>query len=143
MLVSTIAHNYLSEDKNVRFTFDAEGLKLYGGGPKEFVVPRNSEKRIDWKIKAEDVGDAVLTAKAMTNEVSDGMELTIPILPKGLKIREDKMGEILKDPGRVKITLERPPDTVKNSSELVIDISPTLVNTMVATIPYLVGYPYG
>ncbi len=143
MLVSTIAHNYLSEDKNVRFTFDAKGLKLFGGGPQEYVVPKNSERRIDWKIKANDVGNAVLTAKAMTNEVSDGMELTIPVLPKGLKIRENRMGEILKDPGRVKITLERPPDTVKNSSELVIDISPTLVNTMVAAIPYLVGYPYG
>jgi uncharacterized protein YfaS (alpha-2-macroglobulin family) len=53
------------------------------------------------------------------------------------------MGEILKDPGNVRIVLDRPPDTVENSSEVVIDLSPTLVNTMVAAVPYLVGYPYG
>ncbi len=143
LIISTIAHNYLSEDKKVKFTFEISGLELLGGSPKEVIVPKNSEWRIDWKVRATDVGSAVLTAKAMTNEESDGMELTIPVLPMGIKVTENDMREIIKDSGSLKLTFVKPRESIKNASELQIDISPTLVNTMLSAIPFLVGYPYG
>ena len=54
-------------------------------------------------MKADLVGSAVLTAKAMTNEVSDGMELTIPVLPMGVRETKNEVGEIIKDSGTITV----------------------------------------
>jgi hypothetical protein len=143
LVISTIAHNYLSTDKKVRFTFEAKGLTLMGGKPVEVTVPKNGEKRIDWRVRAELVGNATLTAKAMTNEVSDGMELTIPVLPMGLRNTRSEVGEIIKESGTLTVKIDKPPTTIENAAELVLTTSPTLANTMLAAIPFLVGYPYG
>jgi uncharacterized protein YfaS (alpha-2-macroglobulin family) len=143
LVISTIAHNYLSTDKNVRFTFDVKGVKLVSGKPVDAVVPKNGEKRVDWRVRADLVGNATLTAKAMTNEVSDGMEVTIPILPMGVRETKNDVGEIIKDSGALTITVEKPATTIKNAAELTLTTTPTLANTMLAAIPFLVGYPYG
>jgi len=143
LVISTIAHNYLSEPKKVKFTFEATGLELMGGAPAEFVIPKNSEKRIDWKVRATEVGNAVLLAKAMTDVESDGMELTIPVLPSGIREVKNDMGEIIKDSGDMTLSVTKPSDAIKNSSELVITATPTLSSTMLSAIPFLVGYPYG
>jgi uncharacterized protein YfaS (alpha-2-macroglobulin family) len=142
-VISTIAHNYLSTDKSVRFTFEVDGLTLVGGKPVDAVIPKNGEKRIDWHVKADLVGTAKLTATAMTNEVSDGMEIQIPVLPLGVKETKNEMGEIIKDSGTLTVTVDKPATTIKNAAELTITTSPTLINTMLAAIPFLVGYPYG
>ena len=143
LVISTIAHNYLSTDKNVHFTFEAKGLKLISGKPVDVIVPKNGEKRIDWHVRADLVGDATLTAKAMTNEVSDGMELTIPVLPMGVRETRSEVGEIIKESGTITLKVDKPASTIKNAAELVLTTSPTLANTMLAAIPFLVGYPYG
>jgi hypothetical protein len=143
LVISTIAHNYLSTDKNVRFTFDVKGIKLTSGKPVDALVPKNGEKRIDWHVKADLVGEATLTAKAMTNEVSDGMEITIPVLPLGIRETKTDVGEIIKESGTLTITINKPDKTIKNAAELVLTTTPTLANTMLAAIPFLVGYPYG
>jgi alpha-2-macroglobulin len=143
LVISTIAHNYLSTDKNVHFTFEAKGLKLLSGKPVDAVVPKNGEKRIDWHVRADLVGSATLTAKAMTNEVSDGMELTIPVLPMGIRETKNEVGEIIKESGTLTVKVDKPASTIKNAAELVLTTSPTLANTMLAAIPFLVGYPYG
>ncbi len=143
LVISTIAHNYLSTDKKVHFTFDAKGLTLASGVPVDAIVPKNGEKRVDWHVRADLVGSAVLTAKAMTNEVSDGMEIKVPILPLGIKETKNDMGEIIKDSGTLTVTVNKPANTIKNAAELTITTSPSLVNTMLAAIPFLVGYPYG
>jgi hypothetical protein len=143
LVISTIAHNYLSTDKNVHFTFEAKGLTLISGKPVDAIVPKNGEKRIDWHVRADLVGDATLTAKAMTNEVSDGMELTIPVLPMGVRETRSEVGEIIKESGTITVKVDKPASTIKNAAELVLTTSPTLANTMLAAIPFLVGYPYG
>ncbi|MBN1882752.1 MAG: hypothetical protein JW885_11305 [Deltaproteobacteria bacterium] len=143
LVISTIAHNYLDVEKSIRMTFEAEGLTLYNAEPVDVTVPKNGETRIDWKVKADDVGDAILTAKAMTDEVSDGMELTIPILPTGVREVRNEMGEIVDESGSLSMTVEKPANSIKNAAELSISVSPTLIHTALSAIPYLVGYPYG
>ncbi len=113
------------------------------GKPVDALVPKNGEKRIDWHVKADLVGEATLTAKAMTNEVSDGMEIKIPVLPMGIRETKNDVGELIKDSGTITITVNKPAATIKNAAELVLTTTPTLANTMLAAIPFLVGYPYG
>jgi len=142
-VISTIAHNYLSTDKNVRFTFEVKGIKLISGKPVDAVVPKNGEKRIDWRVKADLVGNAVLTAKAMTNEVSDGMELTIPVLPMGIRETKNDVARLLRSPAHSRLRWKSPRRQSRNAAELVLTTTPTLADTMLAAIPFLVGYPYG
>jgi alpha-2-macroglobulin len=65
-----------------------ENLEMMGDSQeKTFVMDKNSEKRIDWKIKVtEPTGFAKLTVTALTNEESDAVELKVPLQPHGLKI---------------------------------------------------------
>jgi hypothetical protein len=39
--------------------------------------------------------------------------------------------------------VNKPASTIKNAADLVLTTTPTLANTMLAAIPFLVGYPYG
>jgi alpha-2-macroglobulin len=143
LVISTIAHNYLSTDKKVHFTFEVKGLTLVSGKPVDAVVPKNGEKRIDWHVHADLVGNATLVAKAMTNEVSDGMELAVPVLPMGIRETKNEVGEIIKESGTLTVKVDKPATTIKDAAELTLTTSPTLANTMLAAIPFLVGYPYG
>ena len=48
-------------------------------------IPAKGESYVDWRVKARATGNAVLTAKALTNEESDALEMTLPVLPYGVK----------------------------------------------------------
>ena len=43
-------------------------------------IPAKGESYVDWRVKAKATGNAVLTAKALTNEESDALEMTLPVL---------------------------------------------------------------
>ena len=103
LVISTIIHNYLSEDKTTKVSFDVRNLELisseintpsYNGNSNkisdftyELTIKKDSEVRIDWRVKVNvPAGEAKLKAEALTNEESDAMQLKVPILPKGFKI---------------------------------------------------------
>jgi len=79
--VSAIVHNYLATTKNVRVSLDLKGLDALEGSARELNVPSRGEAKLDWRVKAKSTSEAVLLAKALTNEESDAMELTLPVIP--------------------------------------------------------------
>ena len=55
---------------------------------------------MDWRVKAHVTGNAVLTAKALTNEESDALEMTLPVLPFGVKQRAAGSGVVFSGAGQ-------------------------------------------
>jgi hypothetical protein len=51
-------------------------------------------------VKAHTTGNAVLTAKALTNEESDALEMTLPVLPYGVKQRAAGSGVVFSGTGQ-------------------------------------------
>src|ERR1039458_2633707 len=84
-VLRVIAHNYLATAKDVTFALDVSGVDVLSGQTQKITIPANSESYVDWRVKARVIGNAVLTAKALTNEESDALQMTLPILPYGVQ----------------------------------------------------------
>jgi uncharacterized protein YfaS (alpha-2-macroglobulin family) len=143
MTIATIVHNYLSTDKTARVIFGVDGLEALGDTLSEISVPRNADVRVDFRIKARDPGDAILEAKALTNEESDAMELTVPVLPHGIKRYITKAGETNQAQASLNETLTLPDSAAEEANVLKIDVAPSLGGTMLEALDYLAEYPYG
>ena len=64
------------------------------GQSQKINIPAKGESYVDWRVKARATGNAVLTAKALTNEESDALEMTLPVLPFGVKQRATGSGVV-------------------------------------------------
>ena len=143
--ISTIVHNYLDSDKNTKLSLQVENLTVLGDpSEKTFVMGKNEEKRIDWKVKVtEPLGFAKLTATALTNEESDAVELKVPLQPHGLKL-DQYLATDISDINRTEIKEVKVPEyTDLRSTSLTLNVSASLASTMLTALDELVGYPYG
>ena len=160
LLISTIVHNYLKEDKRVKVEFLPGKLTLissqinssgytkikHGRNQKSFnvKVEKNSEVRIDWKVKVSyPIGQAKLIAKALTNEESDAVELKVPILPKGFKQVEPLVTDINNNSQNKDLSFKIPGNIDLRTAKLSFTVNPSLAGTMLQALDDLTGYPYG
>jgi len=143
MTIATIVHNYLASDKTARVIFGVDGLEVQGDTLEEISVPRNADVRVDFRVKAKEPGDAILQAKALTNEESDAMEVMIPVLPHGIKRYVTKAGETNQEQANLAETLTLPDSAEEEASGLKIDVAPSLGGTLLEALDYLAEYPYG
>lgn len=162
--VSTIVHNYLSENKLVKVSFNPDNLKIAGSmisseeaGPEpvnkkwndsrkssyEIKVQKDSEARIDWKVKVDEpIGEAKLKAEALTNEESDAVEIKVPILPDGIKKIEPVTADYSED-GTKTLIFNIPPKVDIRTARLSFSVAPSLAGTILKALDDLAGYPYG
>ena len=75
--ISAIVHNYLTSAKTARVSMDVKGLQIVNGTTRDVNVPTKGEVKVDWRVKAGNVLESTVLAKALTNEESDAMELTL------------------------------------------------------------------
>lgn len=141
--VSTIVHNYLGAEKNAQVSLDAKGLDLQEHGSQQMTVASKADQRLDWHVHAQNVHEATLTAKALTNEESDALEQTLPVIPFGVKLSDSKSGAITSDSGKdvTKITL--PGDPATSAPSLNVSVSPSIAGSIFGALDYLTSYPYG
>jgi hypothetical protein len=139
-VVSAIAHNYLAGEKEVKIEFDATGIEVAGEKEMLVKVAPNGQKRIDWKARVRAPGLAKITVKALSDEDSDAMQLTVPVLPHGSMKWESKAGIV---DGRVVEKLVLPPGPVQGTTELTVGVCPTHASMVLDALEYLAGYPYG
>jgi uncharacterized protein YfaS (alpha-2-macroglobulin family) len=141
--VSTIVHNYLSSDKNAQVSLQTRGLDLQDGGPRQAVVATKGDQRQDWHVHAQNVHESDLLAKALTNEESDALELTLPVIPFGVKLTDSKSGAVSAASGQEQATVNLPGDPNTASPTLNVSISPSIAGSIFGALDYLTAYPYG
>ncbi|MBQ9799131.1 MAG: hypothetical protein IJO40_04235, partial [Thermoguttaceae bacterium] len=173
-ILSAIVHNYLDSEKTVQVSleFDAEnadsprltlvenadGAALNAPGigtnaaTRTVVVPASGEARVDWLVKAQSVGAATLTMKALTDEESDAIQETLPILERGMSKQIAVSGMIpaadaassdAKAPRETKFRLTVPEARRSETTKLTVRFSPTLAGAIFDALPYMIEYPYG
>lgn len=142
--ISTIIHNYLSTEKNVKIKFKATNVSLVGENEKQISIASNSEKRLDWKIKVDNpYGEAKLYAEALTNEESDAVEIKVPLQPKGLEIIQPVIADYSDNNVSEKKYIDIPMGTDIRSAGLKFTVAPSLASTILSSLDELAGYPYG
>jgi uncharacterized protein YfaS (alpha-2-macroglobulin family) len=138
-----IAHNYLETAKDVTLALDVNGLEVMDGQQQKISIPAKGESFAEWRVKAHATGSAVLTAKALTNEESDALEMTLPVLPFGVKQRSAGSGVVFSGAGQGGWRYSYPPGSDAASHSLNITIAPSVAGTVFDALDYLTSYPWG
>ncbi len=141
--VSAIVHNYLATTKNVRVSLDLKGLEVLEGSVRELNVPSRGEAKLDWRVKAKSTNEAVLLAKALTNEESDAMELTLPVIPFGVKLQDAKSGSLGGPEQQEDSFITLPGNPEQASPAMDIALSSSIAGGIFGGLDYLTHYPYG
>ena len=142
-VLRVIAHNYLATAKDVTFALNVSGVDVIGGQTQKVNVPAKGESYVDWRVKARLTGTVVLTASALTNEESDALQMTLPILPFGVKQRAAGAGVVFSGPGQNQWSYNFPPGSDPGSRGLTITVSPSVAGTVFDALDYLTSYPWG
>jgi alpha-2-macroglobulin len=143
VVVSTIVHNYLATSKTVRVSLALKGLDILDGQTREIEVPSRGEAKLDWRVRAQSVSEADLLAKALTNEESDALELTLPVIPFGVKLSDAKSGSILAADASDDVTITLPGNPDQSAPTLDVTLSSSVAGSLFNALDYLTSYPYG
>ncbi|HEV3261788.1 MAG TPA: MG2 domain-containing protein, partial [Gemmataceae bacterium] len=146
VVLSANVHNYLKTEKNVTVALELEGGTLVAAAAElrqQVRIPAASDRRVDWRVKVEREGEAVVRMKALTDEESDAMEMRFPCYVHGMLKTDSFAGVVRPDKDVAKVTLNVPAERRINETRLEVRYSPTLAGAMVDALPYLVEYPYG
>src|SRR5216684_8870976 len=83
--ISGVVHNFLKSDKSTKISLDLNGAQLLDASNETVTIKQNGEHRVDWRVRADQVGKLTLLAKALTDTESDAVEMSMEIVPHGLK----------------------------------------------------------
>lgn len=142
-VLRVIAHNYLATAKDVTFALDMKGVDVLSGQTQKVNIPAKGESYVDWRVKAKSTGNAVLTAKALTNEESDALEMTLPVLAYGVKQKVAGSGVVFSGAGQNQWSYNYPPGSDAGSRGLTIAVAPSVAGTVFTALDYLTSYPWG
>ena len=67
---------------------------MLDGAQQNINVPTRGLVKVDYRVRVLDVDSAKVLGKALTDVESDAMELTLPVVPFGVKLAISKSGSI-------------------------------------------------
>jgi hypothetical protein len=143
VVISAIVDNYLPTAKMATVSLDLKGLDVMSGATTQVQIASNGEAKLDWRVHAQSVSSADIVAKALTDQESDAMEITLPILPVGVKQTDAKSGSLAATEQDETTTVTLPGDPAQAAPALDITLSPSIAGSIFSALDYLTSYPYG
>ncbi len=104
-------------------------------------VPPHSETRVDWQVKVEVPGEAKLKLTGLGQRYSDAMEKSYIVHDHGIEKLIAQSGKARNK--ETSIHLSIPAERNIESTDLVVQIAPSMATTLLDALPYLIDYPYG
>jgi uncharacterized protein YfaS (alpha-2-macroglobulin family) len=142
VVISAIVHNYLAGTKTARVSVDVNGLDVLEGTTKEVQIPSRGEAKVNWRVHAQQVRNATITAKALTNEESDALQLEIPIDVPGVKLTQARGGSLVPG-GTAAFDVTFPAKVQPGSRSLSIQVAQSIAGSLFGALDYLTTFPYG
>ncbi|HEU4931075.1 MAG TPA: alpha-2-macroglobulin family protein, partial [Pyrinomonadaceae bacterium] len=148
--VSGVINNNTDEAMSVMPALNAEGLSVTGllidgkpvNSPQTPVeIKANSEARVDWLVEVKHASEAKLQVEARSSKYADAMEKTFTVFEHGIEKYVTRSGKMRGD--GVSIKLDIPKERRADSTNLTVQIAPSMATTMLDALPYLIDYPYG
>ncbi len=144
IVLSTIVQNYLPTEKTARVSMDFTGLQVIDGGTRDVPVPSGGIVKVDYRVRVLDVESAKVLGKALTDVESDAMELTLPVVPFGVKLAVAKSGSIAgAENSDVAQQITFPSGAESGTRKLSIEVTPSIAGTIFGALDFLTSYPYG
>jgi len=111
------------------------------GTRKTVTIPANGSEAVDWRVAVREPGEAKITITGRSERHADGMEKSYTIHEHGIEKHLVKAGKVSAD--EVTITLDIPAERGDGSTDLTVQVTPSMAVTMLDALPYLIDYPYG
>src|SRR5262249_51485375 len=141
--ISGVVHNFLKTEKSTKISLDLNGAQLLDTSSQTVTIKQNGEHRVDWRVQANQVGKLTLLAKALTDKESDAVEMTMDIVPHGLKQTTGISHVVLENDGDQTFNVDVPARADTQARTLRIEASPSIAGALFASLDYLTSYPYG
>ena len=148
--VSAVINNNTDQSMPVMPALSAEGLTVAGlivdgkpvkGEQGRVEVRANSESRVDWLVNVTHASEAKLKVEARGEKFADAMEKNFTIYEHGIEKFITRSGKMRGD--SVAVRLDIPKERRSDSTNLTVQVSPSMATTMLDALPYLIDYPYG
>ncbi|HEY6244442.1 MAG TPA: alpha-2-macroglobulin family protein [Pyrinomonadaceae bacterium] len=148
--VSAVINNNTNEPMRVSPALIAEGVTVTGllvdgqqvkGDKGPVSINPNSETRVDWIVSVTHASEAKLKVEARGEKYADAMEKKFTIFEHGIEKFISRSGKMRGD--SVAIKLDLPKERRSGSTNLTVQVAPSMATTMLDALPYLIDYPYG
>jgi uncharacterized protein YfaS (alpha-2-macroglobulin family) len=164
MVISAIVQNGTEADANVQLqlSLDGDSLEVLSAAPQglrpvitagpaanpqstsqDLTVAKDGERRVDWNVVVRHPGAVRIRVVARSAAGSDATESTFPVLIHGVERALTSSGVLRGGDGRVALPVTLPEARKAGTSELVVQVNPSLAAVMLDALPYLNDYPYG
>jgi len=152
VVIPVIVHNYLQDAKTAHVSLDVRGLDVLEGATKDVPIPSRGEATVNWRVRAQQTRGVTLTAKALTNEESDALEIELPVNFAGVKLSQSKGGSMLggqsaatggASGNSASFDVTFPEKIEAGSRSLSIRVSPSIAGALFGALDYLTSFPYG
>ncbi|MCU1268030.1 MAG: alpha-2-macroglobulin-like protein [Acidobacteria bacterium] len=141
--ISGVVHNFLPADKSTKISLELNGAQLLGESTQTVTIAKNGEHRVDWRVQAQQPGQLRLLAKALTDTESDAVEMTMEIVPHGLKQTMGGAVSLTQNDGEQTQTFNLPMHPDIQARSLRIEASSSIAGTLFGALDYLTSFPYG
>jgi len=141
--ISGVVHNFLKSDKSTKISLDLNGAQLLDSPSETVTIQQNGENRVDWRVRADQVGKLTLLAKALTDTESDAVEMTMEIVPHGLKQTMGNTTTLTQNDADQTIALDIPVNPNVSARVMRIEASSSIAGTLFGALDYLTSFPYG
>ncbi|MEQ8188773.1 MAG: MG2 domain-containing protein [Candidatus Eremiobacterota bacterium] len=140
-VITGIIHNYLNSDKTVRLKMETEGhIECSDKRELTLKIPAGGSRSVDWKIKVKIPGDCKIKLTALTDEESDAVELSVPVLPHGT-IETVSASGFTNNKWEKEFFLSKKAD--ESSAACVVILEKSIASSILSCLEYLTVYPYG
>ena len=148
--VSAVINNNTDDPMRVSPALTAEGVTVTGlfidgqqvkSDQVAVSIKPNSETRVDWVVSVTHASEAKLKVEARGDKYADAMEKKFSIFEHGIEKYISRSGKMRGD--SVAVKLDIPKERRAGSTELTVQVAPSMAATMLDALPYLIDYPYG
>lgn len=146
--LTAIVHNLAPEgtpnssNARVGLRLDVAGVELLDGADRVLRVRRDGEGEASFKVRVKDAKEARLEIRGTASFDDDALRLRLPIAARGVAAPETWSGSQVGS-GTLRFSLTKAPGAIENASELELSLAPSLAGTLLDSVEYLAGYPYG
>lgn len=140
--ISVIIYNYLNNEKMTKVLLKVSVGKLIGK-EKNIYIKAKEKAKVEWKFTTLKTDTVILTAQALTDEESDGEQISLPVVPHGILISNSQSVKLQDEKEAKEFTVKIPTEADLSSAQIKIHLAPSIASTILTTLDDLVGYPYG
>ena len=138
--IGAVVHNNTDHALAVDVALEGQGVQIERGA-RQVEIAAQGKQDVHWQAEVVDAGSAVLTWRASSADLSDALQLTLPVYHYSTPEVVATAGQVPSGETRVE-TVRLPERLDPSHGELTIQLEPSLAAGMRDGLQYLEEYPY-